>query len=529
MNPNTFKALGRDALYQVLDNSVFRILVGLTTIPILLTFLIGFRETEIVFLFGIQRWSYEGLLEFLGSMQGMGASAFKDAQAVVIEVVLTLVFDYVVGWFGVLFCIAATAFFVPNMIEKGAADVLFHKPVSRLTFYLARYLSGLLFIGILSIILVGGMQLGLLLVSGYNDPGIIFGALQLIYVFGAIYSVCMLVGVVTRSTVGAILLTVLFFMFNGCIHGIWAGIEQGASFRESEMEKDIQKAEEDDNLEMIEEQYDDPHLIVEIFKKTVNTLHYTLPKTGDAPIIASKLRKSIDPVFFLHKSSQLAMFAKPTGWEAAPELVAGQPFEPPLEAHELGELQLDLSKPEGDTRFRIWLRPAETQTLTVNKKSIERTERMTRLSADIKDELEERGGISDLKKKSQRFGEHGKGKPVFGAGGVRWSQESGGWRHMLVFKLDNQHIFTTLIEAPDAETGEAALDELNRAMGLDSGTEATWYVKQLSTDAPLKFNIYFSIGSTLAFTVLMLALGWWRLTRIEFSVGSPSAHRGAPH
>ena len=117
MNPNTIKALGRDALYQVLDNSVFRILVGLTTIPILLTFLIGFRESEIVFLFGLQRWSYDGLLQFLGNVQGLGAGAFPEAQSLVIDVLLSLIFDYVVGWFGVLFCIAATAFFVPNMIE----------------------------------------------------------------------------------------------------------------------------------------------------------------------------------------------------------------------------------------------------------------------------------------------------------------------------------------------------------------------------------------------------------------------------
>jgi len=518
MNPNTIKALGRDALYQVLDNSVFRILVGLTTIPILLTFLIGFRESEIVFLFGLQRWSYDGLLQFLGNVQGLGAGAFPEAQSLVIDVLLSLIFDYVVGWFGVLFCIAATAFFVPNMIEKGAADILFHKPVSRLTFYLARYFSGLLFIGILSIILVGGMQLGLLLVSGYNDPGIIFGAFQLIYVFGAIYSVCMLVGVVTRSTVGATLLTVLFFMFNGCIHGIWAGFEQTTSYEAVEKEKNIQAAEEEEDLEKLqelEERFDDPHMVLEAFRAVVYTLHYTLPKTGDAPIIAGKLRKSIDPIFYRHEESRLAMFSSPAGWEAADELTDGGPFTPPLSSHELGELQLDLSNPDSDARFRLWVRPATTRTFTVNKKSIERTERMTRLSADIEDELEERTASPEVKRKSRRFGESRKGKPIFGAGGLQWSEE-GGWHHMLLFKLGNHHLFTSLLEAPDAEQGETLLEELNQAMGLDSGTDVNWYEKQLSTGAPLKYNIYFSIGSTLAFTILALLLGWWRLSRIEF-------------
>ena len=33
---------------------------------------------------------------------------------------------------------------------------------------------------------------------------------------------------------------------------------------------------------------------------------------------------------------------------------------------------------------------------------------------------------------------------------------------------------------------------------------------------PLKFNFWFSIGSSFAFLLLALGLGWWRLSRIDF-------------
>ena len=47
MNGPQLRALVADAIYQVLDNWVFRILACLTILPILLTFLIGFRDDKI--------------------------------------------------------------------------------------------------------------------------------------------------------------------------------------------------------------------------------------------------------------------------------------------------------------------------------------------------------------------------------------------------------------------------------------------------------------------------------------------------
>ena len=91
------------------------------------------------------------------------------------------------------------------MIEKGAADVLFHKPLGRLTFYLSRYFAGLFFVGLLATLMAVGMYAGFLLVSGYHDPGILLAAPLLTYLFGLIYAVAMWVGVVTRSTVAAML------------------------------------------------------------------------------------------------------------------------------------------------------------------------------------------------------------------------------------------------------------------------------------------------------------------------------------
>src|SRR6185295_1368330 len=50
MNANTTKALFRDALFQVLDNKVFRILVDVVVLMVLPTFLIGAHDDSLVVL-----------------------------------------------------------------------------------------------------------------------------------------------------------------------------------------------------------------------------------------------------------------------------------------------------------------------------------------------------------------------------------------------------------------------------------------------------------------------------------------------
>ncbi|HTF87252.1 MAG TPA: hypothetical protein VK843_02505, partial [Planctomycetota bacterium] len=42
------------------------------------------------------------------------------------------------------------------------------------------------------------------------------------------------------------------------------------------------------------------------------------------------------------------------------------------------------------------------------------------------------------------------------------------------------------------------------------------FLKQATWSGELKYNLWFSLGSTLAFIALTLALAWWRLSRIDF-------------
>lgn len=528
MNSSTLKALALDALYQVVDNSVFRILVALTALPVLASFLIGFHEDGISLLFGWKKWDYDAVLGAFPTPGGL--PRIEDAQGVVIEGFVALILDYLAGALGVLFCIAATAFFVPRMIEKGAADVLFSKPVTRWVLYLSRYFAGLLFIAILATLMVSGMYLGLLLVSGYNGPGILVGALTLTYFFGLIHAVSMVIGVVTRSTVAAILLSIVFFFTNGCIHGLWIAKEQSRDVRavaELHMESEVEDAAEDDGsaedeagtgeeVRTTAAPDDEPSTFVRVLVFTLDVFHYVLPKTTDADYLAKRLRGAIDAPLFRDDETRVAVFRLPEGAEELDPTARVVATVPQV----IGERVWAARVVGTDATYSLWSRPGADEEVERGGRTRVRRESSSKAAAALRDALQPDG---EVQRDGVRFGSSSAGSPI-GATLLRWRQGGEDAPRALVAAVfrSGDRIYTALLDAGPAEASEERLDELWRRFdvraGLDDVTanDANWYAKRFGFDSELRYNAFFSLGSSLAFTVLMLFLGWLRLSRIEF-------------
>ena len=105
MNLNVVRALFADALAQILDNRVFRILCVLIGIPILMTFLIGFKETEITFLFGWKTITYDDLISFFTGSRLGGV----DPREATIQFFQELIVTELAGRLGLMLSISATA------------------------------------------------------------------------------------------------------------------------------------------------------------------------------------------------------------------------------------------------------------------------------------------------------------------------------------------------------------------------------------------------------------------------------------
>ncbi len=516
------RAMFEDARQQVLDNKVFRLLLILTGIPILFTFLIGFREDAVVILWGLGEYSYSEILEGFGGVN-IGT---EEVNILFIQFFQGLFINVFAGSLGMMLCIAATAFFAPRLLEKGAADTVFSKPVSRTSVLMSRYLAGILFVAFISTLLVVGMYLGFLIVSGYSDPGFLWGAVTLVYLFAMMHAFSIAVAVWTRSSTAAILLTIILFMICGAVHEGWIGYQ---FIKQQEIVTELRSGDSDHGEEGEEEE---ESTAINTLLNTLSVMHYALPKTSDADRITNKLRRAIT--------------------EKGPDLeTADGDFlvkQGPVDFRLLEETRENLETTgviwvsdsqggaaDGQVTIRRYERPEISKTIL--SKTRTRLQTSKEASKDFMEELESKGetatstdqSLSNVRMLS-----------------IAWDPVDGLTRNERMFLAFNDHMYVIEIvdakhpsaehgrnshdEQDSAESGSTEQDSLtdfrkrrrflgngNIVLGQVAGMNPeAWYESVFGWDSELKYNIYFSISTSLAFIFLMLGLAGWKLRRIDF-------------
>lgn len=117
-------------------------------------------------------------------------------------------------WLSIIATVLAlvtTAGMIPDFISGGSIELMLSKPVSRTRLYLTKFATGLLFVGLQ----VGVFSVASMLVIGIRggvwEPGILLAIPIVVLFYSYLFSVCALIGLVTRSTLAALLLTVLLW------------------------------------------------------------------------------------------------------------------------------------------------------------------------------------------------------------------------------------------------------------------------------------------------------------------------------
>lgn len=493
------RALGADALYQVLDERIFRVLLALTIVLVAPAWLVGARPDAVVVLFGWREYPYEPILELLG----IGASA-QPPNELLVAAVQGVFVDYFAGVVGIFFSVAATAAFVPRMLERGSADVLFSKPVSRGTLLLGRYLAGLVFVALLAVLLVGGIHLGLIVNSGTSDPGFLWSIPTLVYLFAVLHSVSVLTGVVARSSSAAIFVTLIFFVATGCVHRAW-------TWKEFLRERAADTAPTADGEEA--EASSDGRLrgAVRGLELALDAAHWTLPKTSDARYLARHLRRSLEegPAAWRDAELGVALAADPEG--LSPE--GGDPRDAEGLRWAGGGARLVLRRGprererERDPGAAPRARPSLLSLLRERERELEDDPH----AGDVR-----RADAPDLG--SYALGLEWTATPADGPDEARalWLFTSGG---------DPDALWTLELTAPagwlDGDGRRAALERFARDLRFEREADSTddpetWYQRRFGWTAPPRFNAALSLASTLAFVALALGLALWRLARLDF-------------
>jgi ABC-type transport system involved in multi-copper enzyme maturation permease subunit len=131
--------------------------------------------------------------------------------------VLITVQDYLINTIGasIIFTVSLilTAFFIPNMLRKGAVDLLIVKPISRWQLLLYKYIGGCTFVLMVVTYAVFGVWFVMWARSGVVNPSFLLSIPLLTFTFAVLYGVSMLMAVLTRSAIAAIVVSILFMVF----------------------------------------------------------------------------------------------------------------------------------------------------------------------------------------------------------------------------------------------------------------------------------------------------------------------------
>ncbi|HEX4054490.1 MAG TPA: hypothetical protein VHX86_09515 [Tepidisphaeraceae bacterium] len=121
-------------------------------------------------------------------------------------------------WLATVLALISTASLFPDFLAGGAIDLYLSKPISRLRLFITKYLCGLLFVALQIGCFCGASFLVIGWCGGAWEPGIFLAIPIVVLFYSYLFCFCVLIGVWTRSTVAAVLLTLLFWVFIFGVH-----------------------------------------------------------------------------------------------------------------------------------------------------------------------------------------------------------------------------------------------------------------------------------------------------------------------
>jgi ABC-type transport system involved in multi-copper enzyme maturation permease subunit len=232
----------------------------------------GFKDTKVLEKDGLPSGAIQlettinwGLLRHSGEVHILfGVWKFplrNEPRGAIIFVIQSLLVNAIAGMVGIIIAIIVTAGFVPNMLRKGTVDFLLVKPISRSVLLIYKYVGGLMFVFFNAAVLVGLSWLSFCFTTNSWSGWYLLSAFVLTGYFAILYSFSVLIGVLTRSMLACVLLTIGFWFILGIVGEVRNSLHVFAKTHEvSQTAIDI-----------------------------VDGIHWVLPKPGDLKVLNAML------------------------------------------------------------------------------------------------------------------------------------------------------------------------------------------------------------------------------------------------
>ncbi|MFK7767454.1 MAG: ABC transporter permease subunit [Mariniblastus sp.] len=148
---------------------------------------------------------------------------------------LPVYFDKFVLSIGLLIAVLVTANLIPETFEAGSLNLLLSKPISRWGLYVAKFVGGCAFVALCACYLFLGVWLWMGIGMGVWDRAMLLSIPLYIIVFAIYFSVSAFVGLLWRSAIVSVILTLLFWaccFSAGAVNGLFSTKMENTNLRE---------------------------------------------------------------------------------------------------------------------------------------------------------------------------------------------------------------------------------------------------------------------------------------------------------
>jgi ABC-type transport system involved in multi-copper enzyme maturation permease subunit len=112
---------------------------------------------------------------------------------------------------GLFLAIFSASGLIPSMLEKGTAELIISKPISRPELILGRFFGGILMVLLNIAYLIFFLWILFGIKFGLWEPDFLLTIFTITYAFATLYSLIILIGILTRSSIFAMMISYLIF------------------------------------------------------------------------------------------------------------------------------------------------------------------------------------------------------------------------------------------------------------------------------------------------------------------------------
>lgn len=207
---STVGAIALDSYRELNSKRLFWVTLAISALVVLAFAAIGINEKGITILW----WEFESVVNsnlvkpevfYKGLFTGLGVGFW-------------------LAWLATILALVSTAGIFPEFVSSGTVPLVLSKPIPRWRLFLLKYLGSLAFVALQVTLFAVASFFVLGIRGGVWEPMVLLAIPIVVLFYSYLYSICVLIGLITRSTIAALLLTLLVWVGLFSVHAVESGL-----------------------------------------------------------------------------------------------------------------------------------------------------------------------------------------------------------------------------------------------------------------------------------------------------------------